>query len=533
MVKPSRENKGKYRVSVKCDNYTVIDIETTGLDPRFDEIIELGAIRYRDDQEELRFQTLVKPSKSIPLFIEELTGISNEMVAEAPSLDVVLPGYLSFIGDDILLGHNVNFDINFIYDETQRHGFPNFQNDYMDTMYLSRRLFKDQTTHKLSAVCQHLNVPQTEEHRVLADCIRTHLCYQAMKQYCLDTGVSPILPWEGRELHAKSILAQTDIFNEDGPIYQQVFVFTGILERMTRQEAMQAVVNCGGFVGGSVTKKTNYLVLGNNDYCSTIKDGKSSKQKKAEKMQLAGLDIMTISESVFYDMLQDSALPVKVMEGATSLKNYGGEQLKYFPWEYICIDVKTTGPKADRDELIEISAIHVVSKKIIDKFSSFVKPSLSYPIPQRIEKLTGISNDMLQDAPSLESVIPQFYSFIEDHILVGHNVKFDIEFLYYACGKCGLNLNNDFIDTLQISREVLPNLKHHRLSDILEFYGLEQDTAHRAENDAMSTMMCFEKMRWGLKRNADEYWAERALETLKKAHKYGKHSWEVTRKDKL
>lgn len=108
---------------------------------------------------------------------------------------------------------------------------------------------------------------------------------------------------------AQLISAQTDHFNEDGPIFQKVFAFTGTLERMTRREAMQQVVNCGGLIGNGVTKQTNYLVLGNNDYCKSIKDGKSNKHKKAEKMQLDGFDIAIISEDVFCDMIQDSALP--------------------------------------------------------------------------------------------------------------------------------------------------------------------------------------------------------------------------------
>lgn len=303
-----RENKGKYKVDIDCYDYTVIDIETTGLDSNFDEIIELGAVKYRNNQEICRFQSLIKPINKIPDFIVELTGISNEMVADAPLLSDKLPDYLSFIGDDILLGHNVNFDINFIYDAAQYSGLSDFHNDYMDTMYLSRRLFKDQSTHKLFAVCQHLNIPQPEEHRALADCIRTHLCYQAMKQYCKETGASPVSQWENWGTMSKSISSQTDQFNEDGPIFQKVFAFTGTLERMTRKEAMQQVVNCGGIIGDGVTKKTNFLVLGNNDYCKSIKDGKSSKQKKAEKMQLEGLDIVTISEDVFYDMIQDSML---------------------------------------------------------------------------------------------------------------------------------------------------------------------------------------------------------------------------------
>lgn len=86
------------------------------------------------------------------------------------------------------------------------------------------------------------------------------------------------------------------------PLYHSVCVFTGTLEKMTRREAMQIVKDLGGECGDSVTKKTNYLVLGNNDFCKTIKGGKSNKQKKAEKLKLEGIDINVISESVFYEM---------------------------------------------------------------------------------------------------------------------------------------------------------------------------------------------------------------------------------------
>lgn len=83
-------------------------------------------------------------------------------------------------------------------------------------------------------------------------------------------------------------------------------MFTGKLERYTRKEAMQIVANLGGINEDGVTKKTNFLILGNNDYCSTIKDGKSSKQKKAEKYKVAGQDILIVPEDEFYTMLEDN-----------------------------------------------------------------------------------------------------------------------------------------------------------------------------------------------------------------------------------
>ena len=302
--KISRNEKGKSLLSFP-DNYVVVDIETTGLDPRFDEIIELAAIRYENDKEVSRFQSLVKPENEITEFIMELTGITNEMLNNAPSISSVLPEFRAFTGGSTIIGHNVNFDVNFIYDFSTYQSLPPFTNDFVDTMRLSRRLYKDMPNHKLQSLVSYLGIGGTVEHRALADCISTHQCYLKMKEHVQESGVSLIADWERYNSMAKSIKAETDEFNPDSPIFGRSFAFTGKLELMTRKEAMQAVVNAGGICCDGVIASTNYLLLGNNYYCKSIKGGKSSKQKKAEKMQLNGADIQTISEDVFYDMLSN------------------------------------------------------------------------------------------------------------------------------------------------------------------------------------------------------------------------------------
>lgn len=298
----SREHKGKSLLAFP-DSYVVIDLETTGLDPRFDEIIEIAGVRYEYDQETDRFQTLVKPMNEIDPFITELTGITNEMVQDAPNIEPILPDFLEFIGASVIIGHNVNFDINFVYDTAMFLSLPPISNDFVDTMRLSRRLYKDMQNHKLGTLIAYLGVGSTVEHRALADCLDTQKCYLKMKQHVQETGASLIADREHYGSLSKTITAETDIFDESSPIYGRSFAFTGKLERMTRKEAMQAVANAGGICCDGVVATTNYLVLGNNDYCKAIKDGKSAKQKKAEKMQLAGSDIVTISEDIFYEML--------------------------------------------------------------------------------------------------------------------------------------------------------------------------------------------------------------------------------------
>ena len=106
-------------------------------------------------------------------------------------------------------------------------------------------------------------------------------------------------------IKAKDISSDCNDFDMNNPIFDKECVFTGKLDKMTRKEAMQIVADLGGKNRDSVTKETNYLILGNNDYCKSITDGKSSKQKKAESYKLKGQDIEILSEDVFYDIIDD------------------------------------------------------------------------------------------------------------------------------------------------------------------------------------------------------------------------------------
>ncbi len=301
-VETKRTHKGK-SLLLFPEDYTVVDIETTGFDPMFDEIIEVAGIKYRGRNEVGRFQSLVKPDDGIPDYITALTGITNEMVADAPGIEDVLPRFLEFIGEDIVVGHNVHFDVNFLYDYAEDFELKPFSNDLVDTLRLSRRLYPELQSHKLSALAAHFGVEPDGEHRALADCVTTQKCLSAMEIYAAQNGGIPESAEDLYRKLSKTIVAETSDFDPDSLIYGRTFAFTGKLERMTRKEAMQAVVNAGGHCTDGVVAETNYLVLGNNDYCKAIKDGKSAKQKKAEKMKLNGADIESISESVFCDML--------------------------------------------------------------------------------------------------------------------------------------------------------------------------------------------------------------------------------------
>jgi exonuclease, DNA polymerase III, epsilon subunit family len=296
--------KGKSIIAFPND-FTVVDLETTGLNPEYDEIIEVCAVRVRNNEIAETFQTLVKPQCKVDDFISELTGITNEMLEDAPSPDSVISQLYSFIGNDIVIGHNVNFDINFLYDYIDSFLDKRFGNDYIDTMRIARKLFPDKRHHRLADVAEYLNISYDEHHRAMADCRLTLECYMRMHNMVLDTypnEESFVRCFGNHRFDLTKISSDKTEFDETHPLYGKFCVFTGKLDKMTRTEAAQIVVNFGGICENTVTKKTNYLILGNTDYSKNIKDGKSAKQKKAEQYRLEGQDIVVIPESTFYDI---------------------------------------------------------------------------------------------------------------------------------------------------------------------------------------------------------------------------------------
>ncbi len=303
---PTRPQKGNSLLTFPTD-YVVIDIETTGLDPKFDEIIELSALRVHAGEICSRFTSFVKPENEISSFITELTGITNSDVADAPAIGSILPDFLDFIVSDIIVGHNVHFDLNFIYDAAMEHCGRPVSNDIVDTMRIARHVLPQLKHRRLEDVASALGVVPGGAHRALVDCETTHSVLQALRATADSSGIDLSLLFKiaTRGVKAADITAETGNEQPDSPLFGKVCVFTGMLEKMTRKEAMQIVTNMGGTCGDIVTAKTNYLILGNNDYCTTIKDGKSTKQKKAESLILNGSDLQILSESVFYDMISE------------------------------------------------------------------------------------------------------------------------------------------------------------------------------------------------------------------------------------
>lgn len=163
-------------------DFTVIDLETTGRGIKCGQITELSAIRYRNYIPVDAFSTLVKAHDPILPFVKTLTGISDEMIDGAPDIFEVIDAYIDFIGEDILVGHNVNFDLSLVGDAHYQLNSEVIRNNYLDTLRLSRIINKDSVNHKLETLCHYFGVSRVVGHRGLADCEQTGQIYVLMKE---------------------------------------------------------------------------------------------------------------------------------------------------------------------------------------------------------------------------------------------------------------------------------------------------------------------------------------------------------------
>lgn len=159
---------------------------------------------------------------------------------------------------------------------------------------------------------------------------------------------------------------------------------------------------------------------------------------------------------------------------------------------YVVFDIETTGLSKEKEMITEIGAVKVADGKIIDRFSTFVNPQRR--ISAEITKLTGITDDMVKDAPTIENVLPEFLKFCEDTVLVAHNASFDTGFIRIAAERAGLGeLHHTVVDTLELARALLPELNKHKLDIVCEYLGVTLNGHHRAVNDAEATAEVFIK----------------------------------------
>ena len=165
---------------IGLENFVAIDVETTGLDCKEDKIIEISACRFVNGKQKETFSQLINPNKKIPYFIENLTGITNDKIKEQPLFKDVSAKFIDFIQSDPLVGHNINFDLNFIKNELSDWSFKVENNFICDTYYLSRMFLYHLNAFSLTSLCNHFSIDVNSSHRALPDAINSGLLFNKL-----------------------------------------------------------------------------------------------------------------------------------------------------------------------------------------------------------------------------------------------------------------------------------------------------------------------------------------------------------------
>lgn len=233
----------------------------------------------------------------------------------------------------------------------------------------------------------------------------------------------------------------------------------------TNMSQMDAVTSAGALVDRAYKWGHKAIAITDHGVAQAFPDA----MKAADKINKDGEKIKVIYglEAYFMDDLVES---VK------------GDSDAPLDSTFICFDIETTGLSAARDKITEIGAVKVENGVVTDTFSTFANPEM--PIPQKITELTGITDAMVKDAPSQSEAVSAFLDFAGDNVLVAHNAPFDTSFIRNACDNMGREYNFTSIDTVAISRAILPDIKNCKLDTVAKYLRLGEFNHHRACDDA-------------------------------------------------
>lgn len=184
--------------------------------------------------------------------------------------------------------------------------------------------------------------------------------------------------------------------------------------------------------------------------------------------------------------LVDDGVPIVINEQNRNLND-----------TYVIFDIETTGLSSINDKIIEIGAVKIEDGTVVDKFSEFVNPQIE--IPLNIVELTSITDDMVENAPTIDKVLPKFMKFIGDSVVVAHNASFDTSFIKNNCINQGLEFKNPIMDTVSLCRFLFPELKRFKLDTVAKHLGISLENHHRAVDDAKATcdilLHCFKLLK--------------------------------------
>lgn len=288
------------------ENYTLIDVETTGLNPTYSRITEMGGLKVRGGEIVQTFSELVKfpDSNKVPANISKLNGIDEAKIeAEGMPVDEAIKKFRYFIGSDPIVGYNVNFDLNFVYDLTLKYNLPVLSNDYVDVYRLARSFYPDQRRNRLIDCLNRLGIAQNQDHRGLQDTIDTKAVFDELhRQFKHD-----------HLLRAHEMIKSMDLTNEWPEIVKQSFAFRSPFKNknvtiigdwdLSTNEVAQAIKNLGGNLQKEINENSDYLLIGDQDRFRTD----LTDLNKAKLLKEQGEKIHTWTEKYFLNILDDWA----------------------------------------------------------------------------------------------------------------------------------------------------------------------------------------------------------------------------------
>lgn len=307
-----------YRKTIKCkdrkkgnsildfpDNYVILNIKTTCHSTHWHEIIDISCQRYMNNRLDQTMRAFASSDNST----NKLTQITGQMVMECPRIKDILPKINTFIGDHIILGQCVYMDINFLHDAYNYEfgdGVYSTKNDCIDIIRMAHFILPNLENYQLSTIASSLNIQTRDIHKSMFHCDIIHKIYQKFKEITENNPkkIDLFKNKHQKKRKAADIIGSNNKIDKSHLFYNKTCVFTGKLSKMIRREAMQKVADIGGHCGDTVTKETNFLILGDSYITNNINKERSLKYKRAEQLQLKGQLIEIISENNFYEIME-------------------------------------------------------------------------------------------------------------------------------------------------------------------------------------------------------------------------------------
>lgn len=246
--------------NTRYDKFVVFDIETTGFSKIFDRITEIGAVKVENNKITEVYNQLVNPEKTIPEKVVQLTGITNDLVKNEPTIEKVLPEFLKFIGDDTLVAHNADFDMGFIKENCRRQNL-SMSNSYIDTLALARALFPDNRRHRLNDLTKLLEIQLENHHRACDDAKATAEIFIEMKNILKEKNI--LIDKDINKMPTDWPISRNESFNSI--IYAKDYIGLKNLYKLVSESSLKYFYKTGGIPKFLIKKYRDGLLIGSGN----------------------------------------------------------------------------------------------------------------------------------------------------------------------------------------------------------------------------------------------------------------------------